>query len=213
MEVTLFDFRKDGADKSYTVMSTNMKLGLNNSADFQMVFDSYTFENRATGSGAEGFGDVQLRLKWNLWGNDEGDSALALLPFVKIPTGTPLSNGAWEGGLIVPFSMQLTDRIGLGLMAELDRVYTEETRQHTFEFLHTAVLGIDLTERVGSFIELIGITGTTGYQLSGAAGFTFTIHKDLILDCGCQFGLNNSAEDLGAFLGFTRRFSPLPTFM
>ena len=33
--------------------------------------------------GAEGFGDMEIRLKHNLWGNDEGATALALMPFIK----------------------------------------------------------------------------------------------------------------------------------
>ena len=47
------------------------------------------------------------------------------MPFVKIPTGTAVSNYEWEGGLIVPWSTTLTETIGLGLMAEFDYVYNE----------------------------------------------------------------------------------------
>lgn len=206
MEVSLFDWRRDGADDTYTLMSTNLKLGLTNDTDLQFVFDTYAWEDPESGNGAEGFGDIQLRLKYNLWGNDGGDTALALFPFVKIPTGTALSNDEWEGGLIVPFSTQLTERVGLGLMAELDVVYDDVSRDHEFEFLHSAVLGIDLTERLGTFIEYIGITGDTPYQAYGAGGFTFTVNDDLVLDCGAQVGLNGAAEDLGVFAGFTKRF-------
>lgn len=205
-EVSLIDWRRDGGDDTYSLVSTNFKAGLSDRTDLQIVFDSYTREDLATGDGAEGFGDVQLRLKYNLWGNDSEDSALALFPFVKIPTGTALSNDEWEGGLIVPFSTQLTDRVGLGLMAEFDIVYDENTREHGFEFLHSAVLGIDLTNALGTFIEYIGITGDSPYQAHGAVGFTFSVSDDLILDCGVQVGLNDAAEDLGVFAGFTRRF-------
>jgi hypothetical protein len=45
-------------------------------------------------------GDLFLRTKVNLWGNDRGKGAFALIPFVKAPT-TPqgIGNGATEGGL------------------------------------------------------------------------------------------------------------------
>lgn len=205
-EVSLSDWRRDNGDDAYTLMSTNFKVGLTNTTDLQFVFDTYSWEDPATGSGAEGIGDIQLRLKYNLWGNDGGDSALALFPVVKIPTGTALSNDEWEGGLIVPFSTSLCDRVGLGLMAEFDAVYDGDTRSHVFEFLHSAVLGIDLTERLGTFVEYIGITGDTPYQAYGAGGFTFSVSDDLVLDCGAQVGMNNPAEELGVFAGFTRRF-------
>ena len=206
MEVSLFDWRHDGDDNAYTVMATNLKVGLTNDIDFQMVFDAYAWEDPAEGGGAEGFGDIQLRLKWNLWGNEGGRTALALFPFVKIPTGTELSNGEVEGGLIVPFSMGLTERVGLGLMAEFDAAYDDESGDHEFEFLHSAVLGVDLTERIGMFTEYIGIAGNTPYQAFFAGGFTYEVNDNLVLDCGAQVGLNDDSEDIGVFAGFTKRF-------
>lgn len=206
IEASFFDWRRDGGDDSYTIMSTNLKLGLTNSTDLQFVFDTFTWEDPATGKGAEGFGDVQLRLKQNLWGNDGGDTAFAIFPFIKIPTGTNLSNGEVEGGLILPFGMDLADGIGLGLMAEIDAVYNDATFDHDVEFLHSAVLGFDITENVGLFTEYIGITGPSAYQAYFAGGFTLSLNEDTVLDCGTQVGLNGPAEDLGVFAGFTKRF-------
>lgn len=205
-EVSLFDWRHDNGDDAYTLMSTNFKVGLTNSTDLQFVFDTYSWEQPDSRDAAEGFGDIQLRLKHNLWGNDGGDSALALFPYVKIPTGTELSNDEWEGGLIVPFSTQLSDRVGLGLMGVLDVVYEDEVADHEIEFLHSAVLGIDLTERLGTFVEYVGISSDTDYEAYGAGGFTFSVSDDFVLDCGLQVGLNDAAEELGVFAGFTRRF-------
>lgn len=206
MEVSLFDWRRDGGDDAFTLLASNFKLGLMNNADLQVVFDTYSWEDPAAGSGADGFGDVQLRLKYNLWGNDSGGPALALFPYVKIPTSTELSNGEWEGGLIVPFSMPLCDRVGFGLMAEFDAVYDEATGVHDFEFLHSTVLGIDLTDRFGTYVEYFGITGDMPYQSYASGGFTFAVNENLILDCGAQIGLNGDSEDLGLFTGFTKRF-------
>jgi hypothetical protein len=49
-------------------MSTNFKVGLTNRIDLQTVFHTYAFENSS--ANADGFGDVQFRLKYNVWGND-----------------------------------------------------------------------------------------------------------------------------------------------
>ena len=32
-------------------------------------------------------------MKWNLWGNDSGPAAFALLPYVKLPVDTSVTNG------------------------------------------------------------------------------------------------------------------------
>ncbi len=205
-EISVFDFRRNNGDEAYTYMATNFKIGLTNNTDIQFVFDSYSREDLDAGGAAEGFSDMQVRLKYNVWGNDSGDSALALFPYVKIPTNTELSNGEWEGGLIIPFSTQLSDRVRLGLMAELDVVYDDATQGHDLEFLHTAVLGFDLTDRIGNYLEYIGVVSEGDYRASLAGGVTYAVNDDLVLDVGAQFGLNDAAEDFGAFSGFTVRF-------
>ncbi|NNE90864.1 MAG: transporter [Verrucomicrobiales bacterium] len=204
VEASYFDWRRNDGVDSYTVMATNFKIGLTNDIDFQTVFDLYSWEENG---GPDGFGDVQLRLKWNVWGNDAADTAFAIFPFIKIPTGSDLSNGEFEGGLILPFGMELTDRIGLGIMPEIDAVYDDETGDHHIEFLHTAVIGVALTDRLGGFVEYIGITGeNTKYRSFAAGGLTFQVNNDLIFDCGAQVGLNENSDDLGVFAGFTKRF-------
>ena len=114
----------------------------------------------------------------------------------------------WAGLIDTPHvSVGLTERVGLGLMAEIDAVYDETADEFGIEFLHSAVLGIDLTDRLGAYTEYIGITGeNTKYQSYAAGGFTFQISQDLILDWGAQVGLNENSEDLGVFGGFTKRF-------
>ena len=206
MEVSWFDWSRDGGDDAFTILSSNLKLGLFNDVDIQAVFNVYTWEDLADGSNAEGFGDVQVRLKYNLWGNDSGETALALFPYVQIPTGAELSNGEWEGGLIIPFSVTLTDSLSLGLMAEFDAVYDDTEGEYELVFLHSAVLGISLTERWGTFVEYFGIAGDASYQPHASGGFTFTVNENLILDCGVRVGLSSDSEDLGVFTGFTKRF-------
>ncbi len=205
VETSYFDWRREGRDDTYTVMATNLKVGLTDRIDLQAVFDAYTWEKPAGGGGAKGFGDVTLRLKYNVWGNDGGPTGFALFPFVKIPTGTGLSNGEVEGGLILPFSLDLAEGIGLGLMAEFDAVH-DGIGGYDIEFVHSAVLGFDLTERLGVFTEYVGISGSSPYQAYFSTGMTLAISEDLVLDAGVQVGLNDAAEDIGVFGGFTRRF-------
>jgi hypothetical protein len=47
-------------------------------------------------------------MKMNLFGNDDGPAGLAVIPYVKLPSSVPvISNGAVEGGLIVPLALRL----------------------------------------------------------------------------------------------------------
>jgi hypothetical protein len=199
VEMSLFDFRRDSGVESTTWGAINFKAGLNHNTDLQTIFNLYD----GTEGGPDGFGDVTLRLKHNLWGNDGGSTALALIPWIKIPTGE-LSNDEWQGGLIIPLGINLTETIGLGLMAEID--YIHNGTLHEFEFLHTAVLGFSLNEKTGAYAEYIGIWKEDSYEAYLAGGMNYSVNEHLILDFGVQSGLNSHAEDLGIFTGFTKRF-------
>ena len=202
IEASWFDFSRDEGADAWTFGQMNLKAGLSASTDLQLVLDAWVRE-----SGAEGIGDVTLRLKHNLWGNDGTRTAFALMPYVKIPTGSDVSNDQWEGGLIVPFGINLTERIYLGLMVTLDAVYDDETSDHAFESIHSATLGFALTERLSLYTELAAIAGTeSDYRASFDTGLTFAVSQDLILDAGVRLGINDAAEDLGVFTGISIRF-------
>ena len=103
------------------------KFGLTNWVDFELQYSGYqnlVATNNATGAGVAkgaGFGDIFVKSKINVFGNDGGAAALAVIPYVKIPSGGfPISNGAVEGGLIAPLQIQLPRDFGLTLMTEID---------------------------------------------------------------------------------------------
>ena len=55
------------------------------------------------------------RLKINLWGNDGGPTALAIMPFVKLPLdASNLRNGETEGGVIIPLAVALPGGWSMG---------------------------------------------------------------------------------------------------
>ena len=196
LEASLFDYRRDAGIEDYTYGSLNFKAGLTHNMDLQTVFDLY--------SGEEKLSDVTFRLKYNVWGNDGGDSAVAIMPFIKVPTGVTNSNDKWEGGVIIPWATDLSDGVGLGLMAEIDYLY--DGAKHRFEFLHTAVVGYDVAPKTGAYLEYIGIWKEDTYDAYAAGGMNYTVNDNLILDFGIQTGLNSDAADFGFFTGFTKCF-------
>ncbi len=216
LEMSFFDYNRDHAsslrNEAWALGLMNLKVGLSNNTDLQLVFNSYTEERSKDTSNnitdkVSGFSDITLRLKTNLWGNDGGTTALALMPYVKIPTDTELSNGKWEGGLIVPLGIAINDRVSLGLMIEADYISNQESGGYDFEWLHTATLGIGLTEKLSMYVELVGIAGTeVDYQALFDGGLTFAVTDNLIFDAGIRVGLNDTAPDFGVFTGMSVRF-------
>ncbi|RYD33809.1 MAG: transporter [Verrucomicrobiaceae bacterium] len=205
LESSLWAFGKDGSDETWTLGEMNLKAGLTAASDLQLVLRPWIHETSG-GETNEGFGDIELRLKHNLWGNDGGKTAGALMPYVSIPSHTAVSSGEWEGGLIFPVSIGLTDRLGLGLQVEAARAWEGDSGEYGWDFLHSAVLGISVTDKLGIFIEYVGVTGDGPYEATANVGFTWASTENLQWDIAVGVGLNDAAEDLSVAQGVTFRF-------
>lgn len=211
VEMSLFEYALDsGSVETISVAPLNVKVGLLNSTDLQLVFTPWIHEDTEDGPLVSGVGDTQARLKINLWGNDGGPSALALMPFMSFPTGRDdLSSGHLEGGLILPLALELPRGLGLGLMAELDFLYDRDTAAYQTDFVHTAVLGADLAGSLGGFVEYVGaenLTTSDGYRASFNTGLTYGVGPNMQWDLGVGVGLTDAAEDFTAFVGLSVRY-------
>jgi hypothetical protein len=196
------------------VAPLNLKLGLLNNVDIQFLLDPYVdvrVEDRVanTVDNASGFGDLQTRLKINLWGNDGGKTAFGIMPFIKWPLPeSSLRNGRTEGGVIFPLSVELPAGWGMGLMTEFDFV-TDGAGGYDTEYFNTITFGHDIVGNLGGYVEFVAlVTPESGEDWQGQvdAGFTYGLNKNTQLDFGCNFGVTDSAPDFNPFLGFSFRF-------
>jgi hypothetical protein len=213
IELSFIDYvHEDGID-SFSVMPTNFRLGVLNNLEFAIVVEPYlNIESADMGAitSDSGFGNIQVRSKLSLWGNDGGRTALSLMPFVTLPTASSLhSHDHVEFGLIIPFAISLDDEWGLGMMAEFDAVFDQTRDQYDLEFIHTTAIGRDIIGDLGAYVEYIGIAFSapgSDYQAALGLGLTYAFTPDLQLDAGMNIGLNDAAEDLNPFVGMSIRF-------
>lgn len=220
IESDLFNFTRDhdtagGADVKTTTLalaSINLKLGLTSNIDLQTVIETYTrvrTHDRIAGTREKisGFGDITSRLKINFWGNDGGDSAFALMPFIKWPTNRHgLGNNSVEGGLIVPYAHDLPAGWSLGVMTELDIVRNDSDTGYTADWLNTATVSHDLTEKLGFYAELTHLTTRGPAHATFDLGLTYGLTPHVQLDAGVNIGLTRVTEDLTVFTGLSIRF-------
>lgn len=192
----------------WSFAETNIKYGLNSNMDLQLVLSPWVSERMEGGGVTEvdGVGDVELRLKWNLWGNDGGETALAVMPYVKIPSFSDVSNDHWEGGVIVPLAWRVAETWSVAVQVEGAAVYDEDDDDTDFEFSHTAVLGVDLGERAGCYLEYLGVAGDHHYEAYASGGLTWALSDQRQLDIGAVVGMNDAAADLAVFSGLTVKF-------
>ncbi len=130
------------------------------------------------------------------------------MPWVKWPLpASALRHGRTEGGIIVPFSLQLARGWNLGLMTEFDLVW-DEPRGYQAEFVNSITLGRDLTARLGMYVEFFTVTRPHSFAWQGQVdvGWTCGINDHTQLDLGCNFGVTTSAPDFNPFAGLSFRF-------
>ena len=198
-----------GADRfeSWTFGETNLKYGLTPRSDLQLIFAPHVIERVGAGGARvedSGFGDLQARLKVNLWGADEGKTAFALLPYVTMPSGSDVSGEVWEGGLVTPFAIEMSSRWSLGFQTEIARVDVDGEREWDYAF--TAVSGFDLGRGCGMYTEYVGNVGDHPYRHYFSGGLTWDLAPFTRFDVGALVGLNEDSDDLTVFTGVTWKF-------
>lgn len=195
------------------VAKVNLKAGLTPFMDLQLVVESYHYERTRTAKGRttdEGFGDLTIRTKFNLWGNDGGRTALAVMPYVTLPTASgDFGVEDAEAGIIVPLAVELAEGWALGLMTEVDFVNDDDGSGHTVNVINSITIGHDLTEKLGMYVEFfseIPVENSSEWIGTVDVGFTYALTENVRLDAGVNVGVTEAADDLNPFLGISMRF-------
>ncbi len=204
--------------RSFQALDPVWKLGLTNWADFELQFNGYQYSashDDATGALSArgyGFGDVVLRTKVNLFGNDAGNAALAIIPYVKLPSGTAIiSNGEIEGGVIAPLQVNLPQDFGLTFMTEFDALKDADgTRRHA-NFVNLVNLGHPVPSITGltavvEFYSSVGTDRATPPIYTFDTALTYALTPNVQLDAGFDLGLNQAAPKQFIFAGLSTRF-------
>jgi hypothetical protein len=205
------------ATRSVQTLDPNFKIGITNWADVEVQFNglqaSRSFDT-ASGASVEngaGFGDIVLRTKMNLIGNDDGPVGFAVIPYVKLPSSAPvISNGVVEGGLIAPLALRLPQDYLVTLMTEVDAVTDPQNhREANFANLVGVSHPLPGVEGANATVELfsaIGSNRATPPIYTFDLGMNFRIDKHTILDVGLNLGLNSAAPKVQIYTGISARF-------
>lgn len=200
--------------RTWNAAPFNFKAGLLDNLDVQLVFDNYQYVHEENGSGKSttrsGVGDLTTRLKINLWGNDGGRTAFALLPFVKFPTSSDgLGNNAIEGGAIFPLAVELPGGFDLGCETGVNLGQDTGNNRYHEDFINSITASHDLFGNLNGYVEFYSEISTaphTGWVGTVDAGLGYSLTKNTSLDCGCNFGVTPEAADYNPFAGITMRF-------
>ncbi|MDO8541166.1 MAG: transporter [Opitutaceae bacterium] len=195
--------RADAAGNTHSavaVASSTLRAGLTQSLDVQIGFDLFLRETLKRGGARDshsGLGDVSLRTKWTFWRDEQHGAAAALLPYVKLPTGTgSVAGKAVEGGLIIPWAMDTGAGFLAGAMLQWDVVRNDADDGYDGRWYVSAFAQRDLTKAFAVYGETtidVRSTGFSDWAGTIGAGGLWRFSPNLVFDYELQRGLNDRA--------------------
>jgi hypothetical protein len=192
----------------------DLRIGLTNASEIEIAWvPQVTHQVKVAGAPDQttsGIGDINLRFKENMLGNDGGTLAWAILTGIKIPTNSNgVGNKAWEPTLMFPFGIILPGDWGFAIMPELDMRKNASNDAYHFEFNAPFTVGRHLFGPFDGFLEFVSHSSSEDGALWTnffGAGFAVKLAKEMQIDLACNFGLNSITPQVNPYAGWVVRF-------
>jgi hypothetical protein len=195
----------------FAVADPVLKLGVLTNTDVEVAFGGYqtlrsTVRSTKTVLDADGIGDVDIRIKQNLLGNEGG---LAVIPSMKIPTSSHyLGNNQVEGGLIATLQFNLPLDLSLILMSEVDLLKNAADSGKHANFTNLISLAHPIHGNLSGSLEFAAAVGTDAATLPAqTVDFTlsYALTPNLQIDAAFYVGLDRGAPARTAYIGLSQR--------
>ncbi len=195
--------RRDGAGNTYDalgVASTTLRAGLTATVDLQVGLDFFireSIETRGARDSDSGIGDVSLRTKWTFWKDEKAGAAAAVMPYVRLPTGSGgVGTDAVEGGVIVPWAFDAGAGFTAGAMAQWDVLRNDAADGYDSRWFVSGFARRDLTKSLAVYGEATAEVSSAGFSTSAATvgvGVLWRYARHLVFDYELQRGLGRRA--------------------
>lgn len=198
--------RRDEFDEGQVLVH----LGVSDRAEVQLAWTAAGEVRTRDGDNVEhatSTGDVTIGFRRGLAGEN---GAVAIEGFFKIPTGgSAIGAGDYSGGVLLPITLPLNDKVTLSATPEVDWLPDSERDKHHVAY-GTAV-GMTLEAKKGFFGSIEGAikrdTDPSGTATSTVASTSLAWQPgdNVQLDIGIVKGVSH-APDLELYFGISRRF-------
>ena len=211
LEMGLFEYTRDRWGNrldQFAFGDTNIRLGVTNYADVELMFTAYTYiltRHKNTGGQLKrsGFSDTTLKSKINILGDDGGPVGIAFFPGVTFPSASAGVGGggfAGDGALLAEFALpagfQLRTESGI-------QTQHQSGGGSIVEYFSSASLGHAITKKLTTYIEFTTIIPTTHGSWKGTfdTGLIYQPANNWQLDAGVNIGVTKAANGLFPFVG------------
>jgi hypothetical protein len=217
-ETDLVNFTRQaiGAARTDTLLVPNptFKVGVTNNADVEVnvpFAGVHTYGTATPSSTLWGIGDTFVRSKINLWRNDGGNTAAAIIPYVKAPSAPiGIGNGAVEGGLIGPVAFSLPNSFTLLLVPEIDVLKDSLGSDYHGNYVFDVNLSREVVKNVTAYVELWSDYNAdptaTARLMSFDVALAWAFLPNTQVDVGANFGLTSATPAVQVYAGLSQRF-------
>jgi hypothetical protein len=169
--------------------TTILSAGLTDSWDVEFGTQLYlrnTFTTGGSDHTESGIGDFDIRTKWTFWRDPSSGQAAAIVPYVKLPThSSAIGNNSVEGGVILPWSMDIAAGSKAGAMFEWDEFRNISNTRYDTRWYGSAFVKWELGSTIGAYGEVTLSDSTAGTNTATGtlgAGATLSINKSFLWD-------------------------------
>ncbi|MXY23400.1 MAG: transporter [Acidobacteria bacterium] len=200
----LFARALDGVD-THTAPGTLVRIGLGGRTELRLGHTGII------GSGGRrGAGDSEIGAKVNVIPDPEGwRPQLAVLGGLSLPTGADrYSSGGADPSFLFAFAHELGPRLSLGYNAGAAWESSPGQPNRDAFVVYSLALGVGLTDRLGTFLEVFGdrqVAGAAATNASVDAGFTLLLDELVQWDVSVGRRLRGPADDLFVGTGLSFR--------
>jgi len=195
----------DGLDLTTNAFpQTLIRYGLLERFELRFGFDGYVWQDMDAADDSlddEGAGDMEVGFKYKLWDEQGCTPQTALLVGTTLPTGEAgFSSERLDPSVRLACAHTLSETFSLGYnLAGIWETNEDDTgdRDTTASVAYSAVLGIALTDRAGTFLEFFGSVPTDEGKPANSidTGLTYLVTENLQVDVLGGVGLSDDAED------------------
>jgi hypothetical protein len=176
--------------KAVAVGTTIVSFGVTDSFDMEFGAQLFLQNTYASDTGHDethsGVGDLSIRPKWTFWKDPASGQEAAIVPYVLIPTSSAaVGNNKVEGGVILPWSMDIAPSTKAAAMVEWDEFRNIANTRYDTRWYGSAYLKWSLGDTLGAYVEATLSDSTAGSSTASetlGAGATLSVSKRFTWD-------------------------------
>jgi len=176
--------------KAVAVGTTLVSAGITDSVDLEFGAQLFLQNTYANDTGNDqthsGVGDLTFQPKWTFWKDPSTGEAAAIVPYIMVPThSSAVGNDSVEGGIILPWSMDIAAGTKAAAMAEWDEFRNVANTSYETRWYGSAYIKWDLGQTFGAYAETTlseSTAGSDSFAGTLGGGATLSLSKDFQWD-------------------------------